>query len=170
MQKSQSIFCLVVFAVCLTACSKPYLKPQTDPANASFPGILDGVRAANQTRADVILIHGMCSHEVLGHTVACIKDPKSPLCRDAWVLNANKTLAHSAGLSEVNVEAPRPIGKDGALLFDGTLSGKDIVLRTHAIVWSPISASYKKRLCYDVTGKTDVCQDPNLPYRRSGLN
>lgn len=52
---------LLFVALLLCACATPYRPPQLVDADTSFPGLID--LAAQSGTADVLLVHGICTHD-----------------------------------------------------------------------------------------------------------
>lgn len=133
--------------VTLSGCSKPYLHPQADPQNSTFPGILDVLAVTNHVH--VLLIHGMCTH-----------DP-------SWVTATNASLKSALNLSQTKPAEIIQLGSEGAQLYITELSSGPRVVKTFAILWSPIDAPAKKTLCYDASESTPLCEAPFSRIRAS---
>jgi hypothetical protein len=125
------------------ACSTPYRPPVVVHDSATFPGIAGIVAQAGARPVDVLLIHGMCTHDT------------------GW---AERQIDRIGGI--VDTHAPAP-----AATTAGTAAGVpaqiEVVERTrriaggtvrfHALVWSPLTAALKHQLDYDMTGTPSVC-------------
>jgi hypothetical protein len=125
----------VAVAACI-GCTLPYSPPQVLDQSLGAIGIVDVL--SHNTDVDVLLIHGMCTHG------------------KKWVVAANNSLRKSLGiveeLDESNLPIPHKItnGTESYMevyTIQGPLAAKN--LRTHAILWSPAVAPWKRRLCYD---------------------
>jgi hypothetical protein len=136
----------------LGACASPYRPPVVVRDSAPFPGIAAVVASAGASPVDVLLVHGMCTHD------------------DTWARNRIDSLAgtvasHAPLRAAANV-APGPIRvvEDTRALLGGTV-------RFHAIVWSPLTAELKRQLDYDRTAPpTDCAADAECKPVRARLN
>ena len=69
----------------LGGCSTPYRPPQFVEPNPSFPGLIDLAARADGRTADVMLVHGMCTHDdawadqVVGQLTQAITSATMPL-------------------------------------------------------------------------------------------
>lgn len=146
-------FFLALLALTQAACSTPYHPPQFLDANTAFPGLID-IAAQSQGKAiDVLLVHGICTHD------------------ERW---ARDTVAQLTQALAVNAAAPGPQPRAAApqvqvvALPVGTSAGR---LRFDALLWSPLTQSLKSQLCYDMGGKNAQCQgSPPMPYTRARFN
>lgn len=123
------------------------------------PGVeIKGVQSVLQSdkSADVVLVHGMCYHD------------------STWVDQTNESLASRLGLS-INraLGLATPIGQFGGVLYANELSGtQGERVRTFAILWSPVTAGARAKLCYDTTAETASCPATvtHLQDRRAMIN
>lgn len=146
----------IAFLLLLAGCTTPYSTPQITGACSRAVGIAEALAREPATGADVILIHGMCTHD------------------REWVAAANNSLLRMLG-SDVSVDPSR---LEPSRIFTQTqlysqqfaINGKQ--LRTHAIVWSGAVTPQKKALCYDRGDKRpEFCAAaPAYPYTRAQLN
>ncbi len=139
---------LVVSALALGACSKPYQKPQFDPDTTDFFGIEHAL--AQHGGASLITIHGMCHHT------------------PTWFQNAYERLAE-------RLQAPRPNGWEfvpGNTSKVVTALKTDIVrgdetLRMYGIIYSNATKPSKvANLCRDVNGGNAVCSQWQANHNR----
>lgn len=141
----------------LTACTRPYNPPVVDPAGAHFPGLLDLLAdMPGEAKAlDVYVVHGMCTHD------------------KKWVDATFDGLAeHLGALAAAPARTAVTRLEGGAIeIHPRTFALPQGTLNAYAVVWSPLTASHKKKLCYDQTTKSELCEDAE-PYRptRARLN
>jgi len=136
-------FSLLACALLVGCTSLPYRPPLADGA---FPGLVDFVATAPAHTVDVLLVHGMCTHDV------------------RW---ADETVAQLG--SALNAQAVRPPGAapamvaaDGIEIVERTITLRQGELRIKALVWSPLTTPLKRQLDYDLSA--------NLPATRAKLN
>jgi len=143
----------IVVASFLAGCATPFSTPRLEPDNVPFPGIQEAISNGGEP-ADVLLVHGMCTHQ------------KEDL------QGANAALAKALGMQpqrpeDVKLETVWGDEND-AQLFTATLSDGMRSVRTYSLLWSPIATRYKRaRLCYDVSEPTDSCPKEVLTYAKS---
>lgn len=139
-------------AILLAACSSPYHPAHIVEADARFPGLIDVLAAQPEHQLDVLLVHGICTHDAswAARTVAQL----------GTALQA-ATGARSAA------STPLPDGQIG--IVPATLSTPDGTLRFKSLIWSPLTQPLKRQLCYDQTNKSSLCQGtpPYTPTRAS---
>lgn len=117
----------------VTGCTLPYRHPEIVGDATSVVGIKT-VLAAAKDEVDVILVHGMCTHD------------------KKWVIRANNNLAEALGsATRLDDETlPTPIVIDGETqIFHHEIEVDGKMVATHAVVWSPLTTPDKKGLCYD---------------------
>lgn len=136
-------FPLLACALLVGCTSMPYRPPQADGA---FPGLVDFVATSPGHRVDVLLVHGMCTHDV------------------RW---ADETVAQLG--SALNAQAARPAGAapamaaaDGIEIVERTIVLRQGELHIKALVWSPLTTPLKRQLDDDLSA--------NLPATRAKLN
>jgi hypothetical protein len=134
---------LLSLAILTSGCTTPYRHAQLQPPEAGFAGI-DGAFDKLTPDVDVLLVHGIGTH-----------DP-------SWALNFAIQLAQAMGFPPVKtLPTPDPLAH-GAELYRFTLTDSTRQLHVGAVLWSPITSSAKKTLCYDVSTKTTPCSDPKV--------
>lgn len=151
---------LVVTAWVLQACSTPYKTPAFDsrPAErADFPGVAQIVAATKDKSADVVMIHGMCTHD------------------DTWARASIARLSRLLGGPSAPAITPEPVAGTKVMLYRSALTTPHGAVQASAIVWSPITAGLKSQLCYDQSRKSKMCSAvapdaPPYPYERAGVN
>jgi hypothetical protein len=142
-------FLLAFFiALLLGACSTPYRPPLLD-AGTAYPGLID--LAAQSGTADVLLVHGICTHDA------------------AWARLVVSQLMHS-----VDAAASHATAVDGGSqvqVVPATVETPAGRLRFHALIWSPLTVGLKRQLCYDQSDKSDQCAGaPPYAHVRARLN
>jgi hypothetical protein len=120
----------------LAACSTPYRPPVVVRDSAPFPGIANLVQAGDGHPLDVILVHGMCTHDA------------------GW---ANRSIDRIAGVVSANVPTQAASGANGIQLIERTQQIGSTPVRFHALVWSSLTAPLKHQLDYDNTGTPSEC-------------
>jgi hypothetical protein len=137
----------------LAACSTPYRPPVVVRDSTPFPGIASLVQTGSGRPLDVILVHGMCTHDAAwaSHGIDLI----------AGVVSANVPKASAAAEGIQLIERSQQIG--------GT------PVRFHALIWSPLTAPLKQQLDYDNTGRPSDCSAAGAPGseckpKRASLN
>lgn len=135
----------LVICVCLgwlTGCSTPYRPPVIVNDSKSFPGIAEIARRGAPGPVNVLLVHGMCTHDT------------------AWVLNAITGIAQQIDSNYVAektaFDAGRPLAPEIQTVSQRlNLLGVDF--QFSAFVWSPLTAKLKSELSYDRTGPFSDC-------------
>ena len=137
------IFPLLACALLVGCTSTPYRPAQADGA---FPGLVDFAATAPGQAVDVLLVHGMCTHDVrwADETVAQLG---SALKAQAVV---------QAGAASTGAAA------DGIEIVERTITLRQGELRIKALVWSPLTTPLKRQLDYDLSAR--------LPATRAKLN
>jgi len=120
----------------LASCSTPYRAPVIVRDSAPFPGIANLVQAGEGHPLDVILVHGMCTHDA------------------GW---ANRGIDRIAGVVSANVPTRAAPGANGIQLIERTQQIGGTPVRFHALVWSSLTAPLKHQLDYDNTGAPGGC-------------
>jgi hypothetical protein len=148
---------LTLLAIASLSCSTPYRRPQLTPVENGFSGIADAFKAADGSEVaevDVLLIHGMGYHD------------------STWIPIMIQPLAVALGFDpNLTLPTPEPLA-NGAQLYQVTLHDPKRTLQIAVPLWSPITESAKKTLCYDLNETTVLCPDKTAltPYRRAGAN
>lgn len=142
----------------LTACATPYLAPSFDARPGTpreFPGAADLLSKAGAL--DVLLVHGMCTHDA------------------DWATGAARDLYANMGGDPANVRLQAAaVDNTAIILFQQTLPLAAGSLRVNALLWSPLTTPLKGDLCYDQSSKSALCPAPAAaqayPYQRATLN
>jgi len=144
--------------LCLAACSMPYRPAQFMEPDATFPGLAHFVAQAPGHRVDVLLVHGMCTHDA------------------SWATESVQQLS-----SALNANLPRPPaaaararvgpGAGEIEIIPATVPAGDGAIRFQSLIWSPLTTPLKQQLCYDQSDKSPICQG-SAPYtpQRAGIN
>lgn len=137
---------LPLLACCMLAgCTTlPYHPPQFLENDARFPGLVDVAADAPGRHADVLLVHGMCTHDVRW--------------ADDTVAQLSTALRAQLGTSPA---APAAVG-DGIAIISRRLPLPQGELRFQALLWSPLTTPLKHQLDYDHSDR--------VPARRARLN
>lgn len=147
---------LLAAATLLAGCTTPYRPPQFMEADAQFPGLIDFTAQAPGGKADVLLVHGICTHDA------------------TWARNTVDKLATQLA---ANVAPVPGIGQARRL----TAPAVEIVpievgtpygtIRFTSLIWSPLTTPLKQQLCYDQTAKSPICSGaPPFTAVRPSLN
>jgi hypothetical protein len=150
MRPSRLLAPLALCLILLAACSTPYRPAVMVRDSSPFPGIA-GVIAADKARpVDVILVHGICTHDA------------------AW---ADQAIAQLAGIVDTHAPPAPKAAARGIQLVERTRQVAGGTVRFHAIVWSPLTADLKHQLDYDDTGTpTDCALDTACKPKRAKYN
>ena len=124
-----------------TACSTPYRPPVVVHDSATFPGIAGIVAQAGARPVDVLLIHGMCTHDT------------------GW---AERQIDRIGGIVEAHAPAPAAAAPAAGVstqieVVERTRRIAGGTVRFHALGWSPLTAALKHQLDYDMTGTPSDC-------------
>jgi hypothetical protein len=130
--------------ICLAGCSTPYRPPVVVYDSDNFPGINDMIRENAQRPLDVLLVHGMCTHD------------------SKWAHRAIDGIAKNIDSRYV---APPPGAEQAArpdeiqiIAQTSQLAGSTV--RMNALVWSPLTSAFKQQLADDSTGDYTDCSKP----------
>ncbi|SDG25077.1 MULTISPECIES: hypothetical protein [unclassified Duganella] len=135
----------------LPACSTPYRPPLLPPAQ--FPGLIDLAAQASPHVADVLLVHGICTHDA-----SWANEVVPQLTRAVRDATARPVPAQAAASGTVEIVPSIVETPAGRLRFD-------------ALIWSPLTTALKRQLCYDQSDKSAICAGtPPYPYQRARLN
>lgn len=140
----------------LAACTMPYRPAQFLEAGTTFPGLAQFVEQAPGQQIDVLLVHGMCTHDA------------------SWATDTVRQLADALA---ANVPPPVP----AAARAQGDTAQIDIIpstvptgggaIRFQSLIWSPLTTPLKQQLCYDQSDKSAICQGtPPYTPARAGIN
>jgi hypothetical protein len=134
----------------LAACSTPYRPPVVVHDSATFPGIASIVAEAGTRPVDVLLVHGMCTHDT------------------GW---AERQIDRITGIVEDHAPTPAATAAPGVEVVERTRRLAGGTVRFHALVWSPLTAGLKRQLDFDMTGTpTDCTAAGACKPKRAALN
>lgn len=137
----------------LAACSTPYNSPVVVRDSTPFPGIGTVIAADTAQPVDVVVVHGMCSHDT--KWAAAAMDNLTNTIRTNTEASAQQA-APLAGQIQVIERTDRAAG--GTVHF-------------HTLVWSPMSAPLKQQLAYDNTATPNDCgKDAQCRPKRAHFN
>ena len=112
----------LALAFFLGACTTPYHPPQFMEPNPSFPGLVDLPAKNGRKPADVLLVHGICTHTA------------------AWADDVMHTLSRAI---QANLPGPeldvRPRTPAGIEVVTSSLSTPAGPLRFDGLIWSPLT-------------------------------
>jgi hypothetical protein len=140
--------------LCLSACSMPYRPAQFMEPGAAFPGLAHFVAQTPGHQVDVLLVHGMCTHDA------------------GW---AEETVQQLSGALVANVPRPPAASARAAPgqieIIPATVPAGDGAIRFQSLIWSPLTTPLKQQLCYDQSDKSPICQgSPPYAPQRAGIN
>jgi hypothetical protein len=127
--------CLLIPCL-LAACATPYSPPVVVRDSTPFAGLASLVQRGGGRPLDVILVHGMCTHDA------------------AW---ANRSIDRIAGVVSANVPDGAAAGGNGIQLVERSQQVGGTPVRFHALIWSPLTGPLKRQLEYDNTGTPTDC-------------
>lgn len=135
----------------LSACSTPYHPPSFPDEATAFPGLIELAAAQPERPLDVLLVHGMCSHDA------------------SW---AASTVAELSTAVQANIHAGAAAPELSAepaqvQIVPVSVDTPAASLRIDAMIWSPLTRHLKQQLCYDQSEKTAQCAGapPFTPVR-----
>jgi hypothetical protein len=147
---------LLPLLLCVAACGMPYRPARFMEPGATFPGLAHFITQAPGHQVDVLLVHGMCTHDA------------------SWATETVQQLS-----SALNANLPRPpaaAGRTQAVpgeieIIPATVPAGDGAIRFQSLIWSPLTTPLKQQLCYDQAGKSAICQgSPPYTPQRAGIN
>jgi hypothetical protein len=144
---------LTVSLALLAACSTPYSPPNILDPDTRFPGLIELAAQAEGQAADVLLVHGICTHDARWAEQVVAQ------------LMTSLTAATAAPAARPTLDAA-PIE-----IVPSTVNTSAGRLRFNALIWSPLTTPLKRQLCYDQTDKSGICTGaPPYPFQRASLN
>lgn len=156
MRRALACAILPALALLLGACSTPYRPPQFVEPAPKFPGLIDLAARADGRIADVLLVHGMCTHDA--SWAAEVVDQLTQALTDATTPLAARPMTAPAIDPQIQIVPSTVQTPAGRLRFD-------------ALIWSPLTVPLKRQLCYDQTDKSPICAgEPPYPFIRARIN
>lgn len=134
---------LLASLLALTGCATPFSPPVFVAGGANFPGLVDLIQKSDGKPVDVVLVHGMCTHDEAWAEGAI----------DGIVKAVDANLAPSRSPAARAAAAPRP--EIRVVTRQVELAGGTV--RFSALIWSPLTAGLKQQLTYDNTGEPSDC-------------
>ncbi|WP_374581523.1 hypothetical protein [Pseudoduganella sp.] len=140
------ILAVLACAMLVGCTSMPYRPAQADGA---FPGLVDFVASAPGRSVDVLLVHGMCTHDVrwVDDTVAQL---------------SSALRAQTQGTPPGSAAGAAVATTDGIEIVERSIQLRQGELRIKALLWSPLTTPLKHQLDYDHSDR--------LPVVRAKLN
>jgi hypothetical protein len=134
-------------------CTMPY-RPALLTEPGQFPGLIDFAAQSSSKRADVMVVHGMCTHGA------------------SWAAETVDILAQQIGANVGTAPGPGPRAAAGGIeVIPQSVATPAGELRFKALIWSPLTTPLKQQLCYDQTGKSGICTgSPPYTLQRARLN
>jgi hypothetical protein len=126
----------LAFAMLVGCSSMPYRPARAD---GDFPGLADFVAAAPGRSVDLLLVHGMCTHDVRW--------------ADDTVAQLGRALNAQAAPGSASAGAA---AADGIQIVERTLRLPQGELRIRALLWSPLTTPLKRQLDYDLSARLPV--------------
>lgn len=143
----------------LAGCSTPYRPPVVLHDSDRFPGISQLIEKDGQRPLEVLLVHGMCTHD------------------SNWAHEAIDGIARKI---DPNYIRPKTVPGEPAVpkqiqVVTQTSQLAGATVRLTALVWSPLTSDLKQQLAYDKTGIYTDCSvagntEENCKPRRSRFN
>ncbi|XOV84794.1 MAG: hypothetical protein ACFHXK_06650 [bacterium] len=133
--------------LCLLSGCIPYKTPLLIPGNGQYPGLIQA------DDADVVLVHGMCTHA------------------GSWAIESIDQMRVSLGMRFE--DEPRIWWEHkGVQVWQATLSGDShpTAVTAYAVVWSGVTEPHKKQLCYDAKTEQGKCETSPTAPSRAHLN
>ncbi len=131
---------LLLIVLMLCACTTPYRPPQLLDAGTTFPGLIDLAAGTQGKSADVLLVHGICTHDASWAGVVV-----GQLMQSLTAASSSSSAHAATGGPQVQIVSSNVQTPAGRLRFD-------------ALIWSPLTTALKRQLCYDQTGKSSICE------------
>jgi hypothetical protein len=137
----------------LAACTTPYNSPVVVRDSTPFPGIGTVIADDVGRAVDVVVVHGMCTHDA------------------RWAAAAMNNLTDTIRTNtEPRPEQPAPLAGQ-IQVVERTDRAAGGTVRFHTLVWSPMSAPLKQQLAYDNTATpTDCAKDAQCSPKRAHFN
>jgi hypothetical protein len=141
----------------LAGCTTPYSPPVFVAGGHDFPGLVGLVEKSGGRPVDVLLVHGMCTHD------------------QVWANNAIDGLVKAVDSNfkadSSSRQAIQPAAAPAITIVPRTVTLAGGTVNFSALVWSPLTAGLKSQLAYDSTGNPTDCSVPGeCKPKRASLN
>jgi hypothetical protein len=138
----------------LVACSTPYNAPVVVRGSPPFPGLASMIAQDPVRGVDVIMVHGMCTHDT------------------AWAHRNMDRIVNSIDASYVPKPSTTTAAEENQIqIVERSDQVGGGMVRFHAVVWSPLVGQLKQQLAYDSTGSpTDCAKDAECKPKRAQFN
>jgi hypothetical protein len=151
---------LALLGALCAGCATPFGTPvfESRPAGQTdFPGIAQLAASAPGQGMDVLLVHGMCTHDA------------------RWAQASIASLSRMLGGPDAPAALPEAVPGTQTTLYRAALPTAHGLVNASALVWSPVIAPLKAQLCHDQTDPSDTCRalapdTPPFPFERAHLN
>lgn len=134
---------LATTALLMTAACTTFVDPVVTARSGestSFEGLAQLAARDEATAIDLLLVHGMCTHD------------------EGWAEAAIGQVATLLGAESAPTVDRLPVLHSSAAVFGADLVTPQWQARIAAIVWSPIVASTKAELCQNTTSQAPACR------------
>jgi hypothetical protein len=147
----------LIAAPFLVGCTTPFSPPVFVAGGHDFPGLIGLVEKSGGRPVDVLLVHGMCTHDAVWANKA-IDSLVTAVDSNFKPAISSQQDIQAAVVPEIDI-VPRTVKLAG-----GTVNFS-------ALVWSPLTAKLKSQLAYDNTGEATDCSVPGeCKPKRASLN
>lgn len=141
----------------LAGCTTPYSPPVFVAGGHDFPGLVGLVEKSGGRPVDVLLVHGMCTHD------------------QVWANNVIDGLVKAVDSNfkadSSSRQAIQPAAAPAITIVPRTVTLAGGTVNFSALVWSPLTAGLKSQLAYDSTGNPSDCSVPGeCKPKRASLN
>lgn len=157
--KWRCIIGLLGMAAWLAGCSTPYSPAVVVRDSDGFPGLNRLIEEAGQRPLEVVIVHGMCTHD------------------SDWAHETIDGIAKKidSGYVRPDPGPSRPAAPKQIQVVTQTSQLAGATVRLTALVWSPLTSTLKEQLEYDNTGRYTDCtiagdSDNKCKPRRSRFN
>ena len=135
---------LTLFAALSAGCTTLAEPVVSAPAGtpARFEGLTGLAVTPEPTAVDILLVHGMCSHDA------------------SWANSAIAEVATMLGATSPPAIQRLPVAHSAAEVFGADLSTPQWSVRVAAILWSPLLAPTKARLSEEISRESDSAERP----------
>ena len=138
----------------LGACTTPFHPPVGVKGSPQFDGLSQLLAATPGRQLDVIMVHGMCTHD------------------RRWAVDAITAMSQAAQQLQAPAIGPAVPGAGGIEVVNARTNTPAGTINFSALIWSPLTAPAKAALAYDATGPaaTNCASDSTCKPQRARLN